>query len=74
LRRRADGGATVAVRLRERPWPAVVADMVDGLVVANQLVGTDAAAARSLLWGAVQRAGLVDVDRSLGPVGEGAAA
>jgi hypothetical protein len=76
LRRRVDGGATVAVRLRERPWPAVVADMIDGLLAANQLVGPDAAGARSVLWRAVQRAGLVDVvaDGGLRPVGTGAAA
>ena len=60
LRRRLDGGTTVSVRLRERPWPAVLADMIDGVVTVNGLVGTDATAARSALWGAAQASGLVD--------------
>jgi hypothetical protein len=59
LRRRPDGGATVSVRLRERPWPAVLADMIDGLVAANGLGGTDAADARSALWEAAEGGGLV---------------
>jgi len=50
IRRRADGGATVAVRLRGRPWPAVLGDMVEGVVVANGLVGADAMRARAALW------------------------
>jgi hypothetical protein len=50
LRRRPDGGATVAVVVRQRPWPAVLADMVDGVVVANGLTGAAADRARSRLW------------------------
>jgi hypothetical protein len=60
LRRRVDGGATVSVRLRERPWPAVLADMIDGLVTANGLVSPAAAEARADLWAAAQTAGLVE--------------
>jgi hypothetical protein len=41
---------TVAVALRDRPWPAVVADMVEGVVVANRLTGVRADRARSDLW------------------------
>jgi hypothetical protein len=76
LRRRVDGGTTVAVRLRERPWPAVVADMIDGMVVANGLTSRDAAEARQVLWRAVEQAGLVEpqVERSVRPVRTGAAA
>ena len=54
LRRRADGGATVAVRLKGRPWVAVLADMIDGIVVANGLDGAEAARVRTLLWCSVE--------------------
>jgi hypothetical protein len=53
LRRRADGSAVVAVRLRGRPVDAVVADMVDGLLAANRLVGADADRHREPLVAAV---------------------
>jgi hypothetical protein len=55
LRRRGDGGVTVAVRVRERPWAAVLADMVEGVVVANQLVGPDATRVRTALWAALEQ-------------------
>lgn len=51
--RRWDGGATVAVRIRGRAWPAVLADMVEGVVVANQLSGPAADELRTALWSAV---------------------
>lgn len=54
LRRRADGGATVAVRLKGRPWVAVLADMIDGVIAANSLQGAAAAAVRTRLWAAVE--------------------
>ncbi|MCD9623467.1 hypothetical protein [Rhabdothermincola salaria] len=54
LRRHRSGGATVSVRLRERPWSAVVADMIEGVVAANRLVGPDADRARTALWAAVE--------------------
>lgn len=54
LRRRADGGATVAVRLKGRPWVAVLADMIDGVIAANGLEGADAARVRTDLWAAVE--------------------
>jgi hypothetical protein len=50
LRWRDDGTAVVAVQLRGRPWPAVLADLVEGVVVANRLQGLDAEACRRLLW------------------------
>ncbi|MEA2844091.1 MAG: hypothetical protein QOJ69_1762 [Actinomycetota bacterium] len=53
LRRRADGSAVVAVRLRGRPIEAVVADMVDGLLAANDLVAGDAARHRGSMVTAV---------------------
>lgn len=50
IRRRRDGGATVSVRLRGRPWSAVLGDMVEGVVVANRLAGADAMRVRTALW------------------------
>jgi hypothetical protein len=41
---------TVAVALRDRPWAAVVADMVEGVVAANRLTGVRADHVRSGLW------------------------
>jgi hypothetical protein len=52
IRRRGDG-ATVAVHVRRRPWAAVLADMVEGVVVTNRLSGVAADAARCALWDAV---------------------
>ena len=53
VRRRPDGGAMVAVCLRGRPWPAVLADMVEGVIVTNALSGPDADRSRAALWEAV---------------------
>jgi hypothetical protein len=53
LRRRADGSLTVAVVLRGRPWAAVLADMIEGIVVANGLDGGEAIRVRSQLWAVV---------------------
>jgi hypothetical protein len=53
LTRRASG-STVAVRLRQRPWPAVLADMIEGIVVVNSLGGSDADALRHALWSAAE--------------------
>ena len=38
------------VRLRERPWPAVLADMIEGVVATNQLAPPAAMRARTDLW------------------------
>lgn len=53
VRRWPGGRVSVAVRLRERPFAAVVADMVEGIVVANGLEGTEATRTRTALWAAV---------------------
>jgi hypothetical protein len=54
LRWRPDGSAVVAVRLRDRPWSAVLGDMVEGVVVANGLEGRRAERCRTALWTAVE--------------------
>lgn len=58
IRWRADGGATVAIRLKGRLWVQVLADMVDGVVATNGLQGPEADRARTALWTAVEGGGL----------------
>lgn len=53
LRRRPDGSFVVAVALRNRPWPAVLADMIDGVAVANGLTGPQGEQCRAWLGAAV---------------------
>jgi hypothetical protein len=50
VRRRADGGAVVAVRVRGRPWAAMAADLIEGVVVTNCLQGAEAQRCRNRLW------------------------
>ena len=52
--KRWDGGATVAVVVRGRPWPAVQADLIEGVVTANRLVPPDSDRARAELWLALE--------------------
>ena len=47
--RRYPAGAVVSVRLRERPFAEVVADMVDGVLAANWVPPADAPRLRSRL-------------------------
>jgi len=49
IRRRGDG-AIVSVRLRGRVWAAVLADMIEGVVVANHLASPQSDCLRSELW------------------------
>lgn len=49
IRRRRDG-SIVSVRMRGRPWPAVLADMIEGVVVANALVPPQSDRLRTELW------------------------
>ncbi len=51
IRRRGPAdGAVVSVVVRGRPWPAVLADMIEGVVVANALVPPAADRVRTELW------------------------
>ncbi|WP_419925254.1 hypothetical protein [Candidatus Poriferisocius sp.] len=54
LIRHGDGSATVAVMVQNRLWVSVLADMIEGVVVANQLDGIDAEAMRDELWAALE--------------------
>ena len=48
--RRHEDGAIVSVRLRGRPWAAVLADMIEGVVAANRLQPPHADRLRGDLW------------------------
>jgi len=52
IRRRADR-AVVSIRLKGRPRAAVLADMIEGVVVANRLRPPDADRVRNDLWAAM---------------------
>ena len=52
--KRWSGGATVAVVVRDRPWPAVQADLIEGVVAANGLVSPAADRGRAALWEALE--------------------
>ncbi len=52
--RRVNGGVVVSVLLRDRPFVAVLSDMVQGVVAANQLTGREAEIARTVLWASVE--------------------
>lgn len=53
LRRVDRARSVVAVRLKGRPWPAVLGDMIEGVVVANRLQPPQADRVRGQLWAAV---------------------
>lgn len=48
--KRWDDGAQIAVVVKGRPWLVVLADMIEGVVVANRLVGGPADRLRAELW------------------------
>jgi len=54
LRRNRSGSCTVSVRLKGRPWSAVVGDMIEGVIAANRLAGPTADRTRTALWAAVE--------------------
>lgn len=57
MRRRADGAVTVSVVVKGRPFQAVTADLIEGIVVANGLSGAEATRVRTRLWEAVVSTG-----------------
>lgn len=52
--KRGSGGSTVAVAVRDRPWPAVQADLVEGVIAANRLTPPAADRVRADLWAALE--------------------
>lgn len=63
IRRRPDT-AVVAVRVRDRPLAAVHADMIEGVIVANELRSPDADRLRADLWEALGESGAASGDRA----------
>ncbi len=53
MRMRPDGGAMVAVVVKGRPYQAVIADLIEGIIVVNVLSGAEATRVRTHLWEAV---------------------
>jgi hypothetical protein len=53
IKRGPRGQATISVVLRGRPWAAVAADLVEGVVAANGLRGVAADRVRVALWSAL---------------------
>lgn len=64
VRGQGTAAAMVAVRVKGRPWLAVLADLVDGIVVANALGPADAARCRTALWAAIEEHDLVGARRA----------
>ncbi|HEX4868357.1 MAG TPA: hypothetical protein VFV32_12150 [Acidimicrobiales bacterium] len=52
--KRGAGGITVAVVVKDRPWAAVQADLVEGVIAANGLEPPVADRVRSELWAAIE--------------------
>jgi hypothetical protein len=71
IRRRPDGSATVSVSLRGRPAVAVVADMIDGVVAANEPAAGRVAGVRDRLWLAATPLLAPGADRSEGRAASG---
>ncbi|MBT8240110.1 MAG: hypothetical protein KJN63_02665 [Acidimicrobiia bacterium] len=63
--RNRDGSVTVAVAVRQRPVLAVLADMIDGVVLASGLLGAEAGSFYNELWASAQR--WLQADNSHGP-------
>lgn len=53
--RRRPNGATVSIVIRSRPWSAVLADMIEGIIVANALDRERADTVRTALWLSVEQ-------------------
>ncbi len=53
--RRTRRGVTIAVVVADRPWTNVLADLIDGIVVVNDLDGRAAIRCRTALWAALER-------------------
>jgi len=51
--RRRPGGGLVAVAVKQRPMAAVLADMIDGVIVVNELAPPESDTVRAALWSAV---------------------
>jgi hypothetical protein len=60
--RRRDHGGVVAVALRDRPFVAVLGDMIEGVIVVNRLVAPIADQVRTALWAILSLRGFISTD------------
>jgi hypothetical protein len=67
VRRRGSSGAVVSVRVRDRPWLAVLGDMIEGVVVANGFAGGAADRCRTRLWSVAEPRALLPSSSEAGP-------
>jgi len=51
--RRQSSGSVVAVRIKDRPFEAVIADMIEGVILCNDLCVAKAGKLRNIMWSAV---------------------
>ena len=65
IRRGPGGSVLISVRSRGRAWPAVLADMIEGVVHANDLAPREAARLRDELWKATE-----DIEEEATPAAE----
>ena len=54
IQRRANGSVMIAIRRGDRPFAAVQGDVIEGVVVANHLVGQQAEQFRRAAWSALE--------------------
>jgi hypothetical protein len=69
IRRRPNGTVVVAVRRTGRPLAAVRADVIEGVVAANQLVGEPADRFRHAAWACLEDDGSTRQRTTAPPVG-----
>jgi len=60
--RRREHGGVVAVALRDRPFVAVLGDMIEGVIVVNRLVAPVADQVRTALWAILSIRGFISTD------------
>ena len=60
--RRREHGGVVAVTLRDRPFAAVLGDMIEGVIVVNRLVAPVSDQVRTALWAILSIRGFISTD------------
>ena len=66
--RRAPGATLVAVVVRGRPWPAVQADLIEGIIATNDLRAEAADRVRAQLWAAIEPTAVEEEPEGAAPV------
>lgn len=58
--RRPSGDIIVGVKLKDRPFAAVLADLIDAIIVVNEVAAADQGPVRRSLWAALAAVGFVE--------------